>query len=88
MKDKNNESVFTGCISELVLQSREFDLLLGRLNPDGSRTPGIVDKFKVDVCEVTELVARDSEKKGLHEDAIKLYDLAKVNYFLMMKKLL
>ncbi|KAF2350899.1 Nucleoporin interacting component Nup93/Nic96, partial [Trinorchestia longiramus] len=31
----------------------------------------------VDVVEVTEMVARSCEKRGLHEDAVKLYDLAK-----------
>lgn len=77
LKGKNGENVFAGCISQLVLQSREFDMLLGRLEPDGRRTPGVIDKFKVDVSEVTEMVAQDSEKKGLYEDAIKLYDLAK-----------
>ena len=35
--------------------------------------------LQVDVAEVTALVARDSERKGLHEDAIRLYDLAKVS---------
>ncbi|KAB7503673.1 Nuclear pore complex protein Nup93 [Armadillidium nasatum] len=72
-----SQNMFTECVSELVLQTREFDTLLGMLNTDGSRTPGLVDKFKVDVCEIAEVVAKDSEKKGLHEDAIKLYDLAK-----------
>lgn len=31
------------------------------------------------MSEVIQMVAQDSEKKGLHEDAIKLYDLAKVS---------
>lgn len=77
LKGKNGENVFLSCISQLVLQSREFDMLLGRLEPDGRRSPGVIDKFKVDASEVTEMVAQDSEKKGLHEDAVKLYDLAK-----------
>ncbi|KAK7079728.1 Nucleoporin nup93, partial [Halocaridina rubra] len=77
LKGKNDENIFSSCISQLVLQSREFDLLLGRLEPDGRRIPGVIDKFKVDVSEVIEMVAEDSEKKGLHEDAVKLYDLAK-----------
>lgn len=47
LKGRNGENVFSGCISQLVLQSREFDLLLGRLEPDSRRTPGIIDKFKV-----------------------------------------
>jgi len=76
LKGKNGESVFSGCISELVLQSKEFDALLGRLEPDGCRTPGIIDRFKIDVSEVTEMVAKDSERKGLYEDAIKLFELA------------
>ncbi len=29
----------------LVLESREFDLLLGQLMPDGTRAPGLIDKF-------------------------------------------
>lgn len=37
---------------------------------------------QVDVSEVTQMVAQDSEKKGLHEDAIKLYDLAKASRFM------
>lgn len=77
LKTTAGEDVFLNCISELALNSREFDLLLGKLAEDGTRTPGIVDTFNVDVQEVTELVARDSERKGLHEDAIRLYDLAK-----------
>lgn len=32
------------------------------------------------MSEVTQMVAQDSEKKGLHEDAVKLYDLAKVEF--------
>ena len=34
------------CVSELALQSREFDLLLGQLSQDGSRTPGLVDHLQ------------------------------------------
>ena len=67
------------CVGELVLESREFDLLLGQLMPDGSRTPGLVDKFGdlVDTGKIIEFVAADSEDKGLLEDAVQLYDLAK-----------
>lgn len=53
LKGKNGENVFAGCISQLVLQSREFDMLLGRLEPDGRRTPGVIDKFKVNTLKVS-----------------------------------
>ena len=79
MKSASGEDVFLNCISDLALNSREFDLILGKLCEDGTRVPGIVDSFNVEVQEVTDLVAQCSERKGLHEDAIKLYDLAKVS---------
>ncbi len=40
--------------------------------------PGAIDKFHDDTQKILELVARDTENKGLFEDAVKLYDLAKV----------
>ena len=76
-----NGNLFTSCVSELVLESREFDLLLGRVLTDGSRAPGLIDKF-AGVGEnlpqnIVEIVAEDSERKGMFEDSIRLYDLAK-----------
>ena len=78
MKGGSGDNLFLSCVGELVLESREFDLLLGTLMTDGSRTPGLVDKFGglVDTMEIIEMVARDSEERGMLEDAVKLYDLA------------
>lgn len=39
---------------------------------------GAIDKFNGDTQKIIELVAQDTEGKGLLEDAITLYDLAKV----------
>ncbi|XP_035765820.1 nuclear pore complex protein Nup93 [Neolamprologus brichardi] len=36
-KDNQGENMFMRCVSELVIESREFDMLLGRLEKDGSR---------------------------------------------------
>lgn len=41
--------MFNDSVCDLALQSRDFDVLLGTLNVDGSRTPGAVDKFKVSI---------------------------------------
>jgi len=78
MKGGRSENLFMSCVGELVLESREFDLLLGQLMQDGTRAPGLVDKFGglVDTGTIIELVARDSEERGLLEDAVRLYDLA------------
>ncbi|KAK3744462.1 hypothetical protein QZH41_012886 [Actinostola sp. cb2023] len=82
IKRPHGEDLFMSCVSELVLETREFEMLLGRLEPDGTRKPGCIDKFqknKNDTQRIIELVAKDSDEKGLFEEAIKLYDLAKNN---------
>ncbi|KXJ26896.1 nuclear pore complex protein Nup93 [Exaiptasia diaphana] len=82
IKRPHGEDLFKSCISELVLETREFEMLLGSLQPDGSRKPGCIDKFqknKNDTQRIIEIVAKDTEEKGLFEESIKLYDLAKNN---------
>ncbi|XP_078067157.1 nuclear pore complex protein Nup93 [Mustelus asterias] len=75
--DSHGENMFMRCVSELVIESREFDMLLGRLEKDGSRKPGVIDKFAGDTKAVISKVASVAENKGLFEEAVKLYDLAK-----------
>ena len=53
-------------------------MLLGRMETDGSRRPGCLDKFSVDTSVIISEIAKDTEKDGCYEDAIHLYDLAKV----------
>ena len=55
-----------------------FEMLLGRMESDGSRRPGCVDKFGVDTSEIISEIAKDTERQGCLEDAVHLYDLAKV----------
>lgn len=76
MKGVRGENLFMGCVSELVLETREFEMLLGHVEKDGCRTPGLIDMFHGDTQKIVELVASDSETKGLFEDAARLYDLA------------
>uniref|UniRef100_A0A2K6V4G5 Nuclear pore complex protein Nup93 n=1 Tax=Saimiri boliviensis boliviensis TaxID=39432 RepID=A0A2K6V4G5_SAIBB len=67
----------------LVIESRE-------MTDDGSRKPGVTDKFTSDTKPIIDKVASMAENKGLFEEAAKLYDLAKnVNKVLeLMNKLL
>jgi NADPH-dependent ferric siderophore reductase len=47
---------------------------------DGSRSPGLIDRLQTsphDTQKVIETVAADSERKGMFEDSVRLYDLAK-----------
>ncbi|XP_041455618.1 nuclear pore complex protein Nup93-like [Lytechinus variegatus] len=76
LRDANGKSYFVRCLSELVIETREFETLLGRRERDGARRPGAVDKFQEDTQSIIETVAMDTETKGLFEDALKLHDLA------------
>ena len=78
MKGSQDHDLFSTCVCDLVMESREFEMLLGRIEPDGSRRPGCIDKFQKETSEVIGFVADGAEKRGLYEDAIRLYDLAKV----------
>lgn len=75
-KNGQGDNLLTSCISELVLETKEFDMLLGQLLSDGTRRPGAIDKFQADTQKIIEQVAQDTEVKGQFEDAVKLYDLA------------
>ncbi|XP_071957772.1 nuclear pore complex protein Nup93-like [Antedon mediterranea] len=76
LTDSKGENLFAKCISELVTETREFEMLLGQVKEDGSRQPGAIDKFQDNTQRIIETVAKDTENKGLFEDAVKLYDLA------------
>ncbi|XP_046568513.1 nuclear pore complex protein Nup93-like [Haliotis rubra] len=77
LRTSSDDNLFMSCVSELVLETREFEMLLGKLERDGTRKPGAIDKFNRDTQKIIELVAKDTESKGLFEDAVMLFDLAK-----------
>nr|CAB3264520.1 nuclear pore complex protein Nup93-like [Phallusia mammillata] len=70
------QSLFEKCLCELIQETGEYEMLLGRLNSDGSRKYGLVDKYCSDPKELITKVATVTEKKGLYEDAVLLYDLS------------
>lgn len=79
LRSPEGDNMFLVCVSDLVMETRQFDYVLGRLEPDGCRAPGLVDQFKGEkenVVKVIERVAQNLENKGQYEDAVKLYDLA------------
>lgn len=77
LKTAQGESFFMSCVSELVLETKEFEMLLGKIERDGNRKAGAIDKFHGDTQKIIERVAKDTENKGLFEDAVRLYDLGK-----------
>ncbi|CAD5117218.1 DgyrCDS6014 [Dimorphilus gyrociliatus] len=75
-QNANGESWFVTYVSELVTETREFNLLLGSFGSDGRRMAGAIDKFGVDSQQMIETVARKTEENGNIEEAVFLYDLA------------
>ncbi|XP_074644286.1 nuclear pore complex protein Nup93-like [Tubulanus polymorphus] len=71
-----NSTLFAQCVCELVLETREFEMLLGKLERDGSLKPGAIDKLKINSKKIISFVAKNTEDKGMFEEAVKLYDLA------------
>ncbi|KAL6074513.1 Nucleoporin nup93 [Balamuthia mandrillaris] len=83
----SDEAIRHRCIKDLVLETREFEVLLGApLSQQNTlrlkQKEGYIQKFIQDekkVSQILELAARDSEANGNHEDAINLYHLSQ-NY--------
>ncbi len=46
LRGPKGDNLYTSCVAELVLESREFDLLLGSISPDGSRVPGLIERLQ------------------------------------------
>ena len=70
---------FSQYVIELALETREFEVLFGRLEKNAVRRQGLIDKFigEEEAASIIELVAHEMDNKGLVEEAIQLYDLSK-----------
>jgi nuclear pore complex protein Nup93 len=76
---KQPTNYFSQYTIELALETREFEILFGRLEKNAVRRQGLIDKFigEEDAASIIELVAHEMDNKGLVEEAIQLYDLSK-----------
>lgn len=82
------KSVMHECIRELVLQTKEFTILLGKISRDGSRIPGVIEQRKplllisndADNKEylkvITEQAASRADEEGRIYDSLLLYQLS------------
>lgn len=80
-RDPEGRNLFLVCVSDLAIECRDYDLLFGKLQANRVRSAGLIDQFEsidVDPRKACEMVAEELVKKGLFEDAIKLFDLAGV----------
>lgn len=78
----DRQNLFMVCVGDLAQETRDYELIFGKIMPNGLRSQGLIDQFvssSLSTESLAEMVANELVKKGLYEDAIKLYDLADVS---------
>lgn len=71
--------MFLVAVCDLAIECREYDLIFGRMQENGIPSQGLINQFasvQIDVRLACELVAHDLVKRGMIDDAIKMFDLA------------
>lgn len=79
--DSEGQSLFKVCVSDLAIETKEYENILGKVQRNAIRTKGLLDQFasaNITAEGVAEMIAGNLEKKGLFEEAIELYDIANV----------
>uniref|UniRef100_A0A1B0FQX9 Nuclear pore protein n=1 Tax=Glossina morsitans morsitans TaxID=37546 RepID=A0A1B0FQX9_GLOMM len=79
LKDSGGRNLFLVCVSHLAIESRNYDLLFGRMMPNGVPSGGLLQQFdcvNFDSRTAANIIGDELVRKGMFEDAIKLYDLA------------
>lgn len=79
LTDPDGRNLFLVCVSDLAIECRDYDLLFGKLQSNGIRSRGLIHQFEsinIDAKRACRMVADELVKKGLFEDAIKMFDLA------------
>lgn len=78
LTDSDGKNLFLSCVADLVTENLNYELIFGRMQMNGIRSRGLIDQFDgvINVQSTCNSIADDLVKKGLFEDAIKMYDLA------------
>lgn len=89
LADPTGRNLFLVCVSDLAIECRDYDLLFGKIQPSGVRSRGLIDQFEsinIDAKKACEMVADELVKKGLFEDAIRMFDLAGVSFHCLFEQ--
>jgi len=77
--NNTTQSLFYKCVTKLISDTNEYEMILGKLNADGSRQLGLIDKYcgndSGGASKIISNIAKESESKGCYEDAVLLFDL-------------
>ncbi|XP_072390532.1 nuclear pore complex protein Nup93-1 [Diabrotica undecimpunctata] len=73
------ENLFKVSVAYLAVETKQYELILGKVQSNGIRTKCLIDQFTYAniTCEtIAQLTAENLLKKGLFEEAIDLFDIA------------
>lgn len=73
VKASEEADLFSVCVSELVLESRDFELF-GSMNPDGCRTPGLLESMGINVHPIVSSALYFYECKYNHSFSVPICD--------------
>lgn len=86
--DPEGRNLFLSCITDLVVENLNYELIFGKVQLSGIRSRGLIDQFDsvINIQATCSGIAEEFVKKGLFEDAIKMYDLAEVSGVIFLKQ--
>lgn len=79
MCDAEGRNLFLVSVCDLAIECRDYDLIFGRMQVNGMRSRGLLDQFEsvqVEVRQACAMVAQELVRRGMFDDAIKMFDLA------------
>lgn len=81
LTDSDGKNLFLSCVTGMVVENLNYELIFGRMQLSGIRSKGLIDQFDaiINIQTACNAIADEFVKKGLFEDAIKMYDLAEVS---------
>ncbi|CAG9768838.1 unnamed protein product [Ceutorhynchus assimilis] len=77
--DFQGENVFKVCVADLAMETKEYEKILGKVQPDGRRSEGLIDQFAnsdITAASIAEIIGKSLSKKGLLEESIDIFDIA------------
>lgn len=74
---EKNEDKLCAFVKDLLLETKDFNTLLGYIQPDGKVVTGVLHRVLPNKCrDIMKMAAAEASRRGDYENAVQLYDLA------------
>ncbi|RZB77466.1 nuclear pore complex protein Nup93 [Asbolus verrucosus] len=77
--NEDGMNLFKICVCDLVIETKEYNRILGTVQPNGIRSKGLIDQFtnaEITTESIAQMIGDNLIKKGLFEEAIEVFDIA------------